>query len=130
KPHGALYNQAQRQQEVAVGVVAAVARLGLPLLGQPGSLLETLALDRDIRYVAEGFPDRRYRADGSLVPRSEPGAVLHELDEIEVQVVRLVKERRVMTLCIHGDEPAAVTNADRVRCLLSRNHIEVRNFLD
>jgi 5-oxoprolinase (ATP-hydrolysing) subunit A len=130
KPHGALYNQAQRQEAVARGVVAAVTRLGLPLLGQPGTYLETLARERGIRYIAEGFPDRRYRADGSLVPRSEPGAVLQDRREIEAQVVRLVDEGRVTTLCIHGDEPEAVANADRVRLILGRNRIEARNFLE
>ena len=62
-------------------------------------------------YVAEGFPDRRYRADGSLVPRSEPDAVLHDPAEIEAQVIRLVSEGKVATLCIHGDDPRAVANA-------------------
>jgi UPF0271 protein len=130
KPHGALYKQAQRQEEVARGVVNAASRLGLPLLGQPGTLLEALARERRLRFVAEGFPDRRYRDDGSLVPRSEPGAVISDLGEIEAQVVRLVAEGRVATLCIHGDEPEAVANADRVRLILDRNGIEARSFLE
>jgi UPF0271 protein len=129
KPHGALYNQAQRQDEVARGVAAAASSLELPLLGQPGTILEALARERGIRFVAEGFPDRRYRDDGSLVPRSEPGAVISDLGEIEAQVVRLVAEGRVATLCIHGDEPGAVANADRVRLMLDRNRIEARSFL-
>ena len=70
KPHGALYNQAQRQEEVAAGVTAALARLNLPLLGQPGSVLESNARRAGVRYVAEGFPDRRYLPDGRLVPRN------------------------------------------------------------
>ena len=70
KPHGALYNQAQHDEEIARGVIAAVAQLGLPLLGQPGTRLESLAREQGVRYLAEGFPDRRYRPDGSLVPRS------------------------------------------------------------
>ena len=90
KPHGALYNQAQRDGEVARGVLAAASRLGLPLLGQPGSLLESRARGHGVRFIAEGFPDRRYRDDGSLVPRGEPGAVLHDLAEIEASVQRLV----------------------------------------
>jgi UPF0271 protein len=130
KPHGALYNQAQRQEEVGLGVIAGAERLGLPLLGQPGTRLETLARERNLSYIAEGFPDRRYRDDGSLVPRSEPGAVLHDLREIEAQVVRFVAEGRVATLCIHGDEPGAVANAVRVRLMLDRNGIEARSFLE
>jgi UPF0271 protein len=130
KPHGALYNQAQRQEEIAQGIVSAVASGKLPLLGQPGSVLERLANEQGVRYIAEGFPDRGYRDDGSLVPRGQPGAILANLDEIEAQVLRLVATRRFATLCIHGDEPEAVANADRVRHSLIRNQIEIRNFLD
>ena len=79
KPHGALYNQAQRDPEIARGVLASIeVEFRLPLIGQPGTLLERMATERSIPYVPEGFPDRRYRDDGSLVPRSEPTAVLHD----------------------------------------------------
>jgi UPF0271 protein len=128
KPHGALYNQAQRQNEIARGVVDAAAKLGLPLLGQPGSLLEGWAKGRGIRYVAEGFPDRRYRDDGSLVPRSEPDAVFQDPDELLFNASRLVQQRRVATLCIHGDEPRAVENARLVRQFLEGQGISVRGF--
>lgn len=130
KPHGALYNQAQREGEVARGVLEAAARLALPLLGQPGSLLESMARGHGVRFIAEGFPDRRYRDDGSLVPRGEPGAVLHDLAEIEASVQRVVAAGRVVTLCVHGDEPAAVANADRIRSILSHRGIAITNFLD
>jgi UPF0271 protein len=128
KPHGALYNQAQREEEAAAGVVAALVRLGLPLLGQPGTLLETRARERGVHYITEGFPDRRYRDDGRLVPRTEPDALLHDPQEIAAQVVRLV-DRGVMTLCIHGDDPRAVANADTVRGMLERHAIALRSFL-
>jgi 5-oxoprolinase (ATP-hydrolysing) subunit A len=130
KPHGALYNQAGREPEIARAIVTAARSFGLPLLGQPGSLVETFAHDGGVVYVAEGFPDRRYRDDGSLSPRSEPGALLHEPNEIEEQVIRLLSERRVATLCIHGDEPAAVANASIVRQVLQRHGIAVRSFVD
>ena len=68
KPHGALYNQAQRDEAIARGVVLAVRRTGLPLLGQPGSVLEQLAAQFGVAYIAEGFPERRYQTDGRLVP--------------------------------------------------------------
>jgi UPF0271 protein len=128
KPHGALYNQAQRQNEIARGVVDAAADLGLPLLGQPGSVLEGWAVGRGIRYIAEGFPDRRYRADGSLVPRSEPDAVLHDPEEMVQQVSLLMARRRVATLCIHGDDPRAVENARLVRQFLETLGVTVRSF--
>ena len=130
KPHGALYNQAQTQEPVALGVLLAARRLGLPLLGQPGTLLERLARGLDVRMIAEGFPDRRYRGPDALVPRSEAGAVLHDPVEIELQVVRLVKEGRAATLCIHGDEPGAVANADLIRQVLDRNRIVIRSFVN
>jgi 5-oxoprolinase (ATP-hydrolysing) subunit A len=131
KPHGALYNQAQRQPEIALGVITSVwTKFPRPLIGQPGTLLERMAVSRSIPYVPEGFPDRRYRDDGSLVPRSEPDAILHDPTEIEAQVLRLVNERRVATLCIHGDDPRAVANAERVRRVLSEHAISIRSFLE
>ena len=81
-----------------------------------------------MRYITEGFPDRRYRDDGRLVPRSEPDAILHDPAEMEAQVVRLV-EQGVMTLCIHGDDPRAVANADTVRAILERHGIALRSFV-
>ena len=102
----------------------------LPLFGQPGSLLEAEARKRRVPFVPEGFPDRRYRADGSLVPRSEPDAVLHDPAEIEAQVLRLVSEGKVATLCIHGDDPRAVANAELVRMVLKKHGIMVRRFRD
>jgi 5-oxoprolinase (ATP-hydrolysing) subunit A len=131
KPHGALYNQAQRDPEIAQGVVAALdGEFRLPLIGQPGTLLERMAGSHSVRYISEGFPDRRYRDDGSLWPRSEPGAVLHDPAAMEAQVLRLVNDRRVLTLCIHGDDPRAVANAELVRGVLSGRGIAIRGFLD
>jgi UPF0271 protein len=129
KPHGALYNQAQREAEVARGVVAAVRRLGLPVLGQPGSVLERLAGESGACFIAEGFPDRRYDADGRLVPRSRPDAVLHDVDEIDAQVARLAG-LGLATLCVHGDTPWAVTTAETVRAALERHAITPRFWGD
>jgi len=130
KPHGALYNQAQREEPIARGVVSAAATLNLPLLGQPGSLVETLCFERELRFIAEGFPDRRYREDGSLMPRSEPGAILVEPEDVAEQVVRLVAERRFATLCIHGDDPRAVANAELVRLALKDQGIRICSFME
>jgi UPF0271 protein len=128
KPHGALYHQAQRQEKVAEGVVAALQRLGLPVLGQPGSVLETRARAGGVRFIAEGFPDRRYRPDGRLVARSEPDAILHDTAEVEAQVVRLVEAGLIQTLCIHGDDPRAVANAGTILAALKRQGVETRRF--
>jgi UPF0271 protein len=128
KPHGALYNQAQRQEEIAEGVIASVRQLGLPILGQPGSALEALARAEGVRFIAEGFPDRRYRPDGRLVARGEPDAILVDPADVEAQVVRLVEEGVIETLCIHGDDPRAVANAETIRAALERHGIALRPF--
>ncbi len=127
KPHGALYNQAQRDPEIARGVVVAAAALGLPILGQPGSAVESQARAVGVRFLAEGFADRRYGADGRLVPRSEPGAVLTEPAAIAEQVRRLVAAG-IATLCLHGDHAGSVELADHVRACLDRAGVAVRPF--
>jgi len=127
KPHGALYNQAQRDPQMAQGIINAVVRLGLPVLGQPGSVLESLADATGVRFVAEGFPDRRYQEDGRLVPRTDPNAVLHDPEEVASQVVRLLK-RGYETLCIHGDAPNAVANALSISEILTQQGIILRSF--
>jgi UPF0271 protein len=129
KPHGALYNQAQRQAEVAAAVVAAARTFDLPLLGLPGSRLEAASRKAGLAYFAEGFPDRRYQSDGSLAPRSEPDAILRDPAQIEKQIVRLVQEGRAATLCIHGDDTQAVANAELARGVLERHGIAVIPFL-
>jgi UPF0271 protein len=128
KPHGALYNQAQREDAIASGIVTALETLGWPVLGQPGSRLEDLARRAGLRFIPEGFADRRYRPDGRLVPRSEPGAILDDPEEIEAQVLRLV-DQGITTICIHGDDPRAVGLSDLVRSVLQRARITPRSFV-
>jgi UPF0271 protein len=120
KPHGALYNQAVQDGEVARAIILAAALFDLPVVGLPGSALEVDARGI-VPFVAEGFADRRYRPDGSLVPRSEPDAFVHDPAEAVAQVDRLIRERGVRTLCVHGDNPDAVAFARAVReALLTR----------
>ena len=127
KPHGALYNQGQRDGRVASAIVAALLRRGLPILGQPGGEVERGARKFGLRFVGEGFADRRYRPDGRLVPRAEPGAVLEDPAEVRDQVLRLV-DRGVETLCVHGDDPRSVALADLVSSILEGAGVEVRGF--
>jgi UPF0271 protein len=129
KPHGALYNQAQHQAEIARGVIAAASEFHLPLLGQPGTLLERLARERDIRFVAEGFPDRRYLADRSLMPRTAPNAVLDDPALIAASVMSLLDDPRIATLCIHGDDLRAVANAELLRRILHQEGITIGGFV-
>lgn len=121
KPHGALYNQACRDRELADLFVIAAAQFRLPVVALPGSRLEAACRDR-VPFVAEGFADRRYRSDGSLVPRSEPDAFVDNPDEAVKQVEWLIREKGVRTICVHGDNPDAVAFTKAVRdALLARN---------
>ncbi len=127
KPHGALYNHACRDEDVAVGVIDAAAEFGLPVVGLPGSWLEAEAAGR-VPFVAEGFGDRRYRPDGSLVPRTEPGAFVHDPDEAVRQVEWLIAEKGVRTVCVHGDNPDAVAFTRAVRESLLRRGFTLNPF--
>jgi UPF0271 protein len=132
KPHGALYNQAMRDDAasgaIRAGLVAAANWLGLPLMGQPGTQVERMRHGYTPRYVTEGFPDRNYRDDGRLVPRSEPGAMVEGVEAVVAQALRLV-DLGLDSLCLHGDAPEAVTRADAIRAALDRAGVGVRSFL-
>jgi UPF0271 protein len=125
KPHGALYNQACRDHGIARAVVTAAEEFGLPVMGLPGSKLEELS---DSRFIPEGFADRRYRPDGSLVPRTEPNAFVEDPDEAARQALWLVRERGVRTLCVHGDNPQAVAFVQALRDALTRAGFTIRAF--
>ncbi|HWE37436.1 MAG TPA: 5-oxoprolinase subunit PxpA [Isosphaeraceae bacterium] len=130
KPHGALYNQAQRDPAVAAGVVAAAARLGLPIFGQPNSCVAAECRRVGLRFVAEGSPDRRYLDDGRLAPRSEPRATLDDPADVLAQLDRLLRpDLGLATLCLHGDHPASARLADLLREALDRDSIAVENVL-
>lgn len=116
KPHGAMYNRACREYDAAADVVDAAAEFGaLPVVGLPGSQVERLAGLVNIPFVPEGFADRRYRPDGSLVPRTEPDAFVRDPEEAVRQVEWLVREKGVRTVCVHGDNPEAVAFTKAVR---------------
>ncbi|GAA4720648.1 5-oxoprolinase subunit PxpA [Nocardioides conyzicola] len=114
KPHGALYHRVLDDEEQAQAVLdgSVLDGRGLPVLGMPGHLL-TLAEAAGRPVLHEGFPDRGYTADGRLVPRSEPGALVTEEDRIVAQALALAPT--VDSLCLHGDSPGAVEHAAAVR---------------
>lgn len=128
KAHGALYNQASRDSETAVSFSVAAYAWNLPIVGLPGSKLERAAKDRGLFFVAEGFADRRYRPDGSLVPRTEPDAFVEDPQEAVEQAERLIAERGVRTLCVHGDNPRAVEFARAVREALLEKGFNLKAF--
>jgi UPF0271 protein len=127
KPHGALYNMACREERYARPVVQAAEILGLPLLALPGSRLDKLSQGR-VRFVAEGFADRRYRSDGSLVPRDQPDAFVKDPEEAVQQADWLIRERGVQSLCVHGDNPQALLFVRELREALVRGGLMVRAF--
>lgn len=141
KPHGALYNQAAGDLALATAVAQATARFSrsLPLYGLASSAaMATAAADAGVRFIPEAFADRRYRPDGTLVPRSEPGAVLTDPDAAATQAVSIAAEGALTavdgsrialsaeTICCHGDTPGAVKIAAAVRSALRDAGVEVR----
>jgi UPF0271 protein len=142
KPHGALYNTAAGDLVQAGAIVAAVSASPVSaVLCQPGSVLASLASAAGLRVVAEGFVDRGYLPDGRLVPRSQPGAVLHDVDAVVARSVRMAVDRvveavdgsvipmPVQSLCVHGDTPGAVVMATAVRTALREAGVDVSPFL-
>lgn len=142
KPHGALYNRIVRDTEQAEAVVAAVHAYdpGLPVLGLPGSAWLSLAEEAGHPVFREAFVDRAYLPDGTLVPRTHDGAVLHDTDAVVAQAVRLATRKEVLaidgtvvpvqadSLCIHGDTPGAVNMAVAVRQGLENAGVDIEAF--
>jgi UPF0271 protein len=119
KPHGALYNAIVHHEAQARAVVDALVVHGgrLPLLGLPGGVAERVAGDLGVTFVREGFADRAYTSEGTLVPRSQPGALLTEPEAVAAQAVRLVADG-VRSICVHSDTPGAAGLAVAARSAL------------
>jgi UPF0271 protein len=132
KPHGALYNQAMRDDPastpIADGLIGAMSLIGLPLMGQPGTRIASLAAEARLVYVREGFPDRGYRDDGRLIPRNEPGALIEGVEPVVEHALQLI-ELGFDSLCLHGDSPQAIGRAEAIRVALDAAGISVRSFL-
>ena len=139
KPHGALYNMAARDPDLADAIARATAAVdrSLLLFGLPGSKSLDAARRHGVRAISEAFADRAYRADGSLVPRSEPGAVIEDARQVVERAVAIARERIVLaadgtrvsldveTICVHGDTPGAAELASRIRQALIDVGIQV-----
>jgi UPF0271 protein len=142
KPHGALYNALVHHEEQAAAVVAAVREYdaSLPVLGLPGSVWLREARAAGLDVVPEAFADRAYTPQGTLVPRREPGAVIHDPEVIAARCVRIATQGEVeavdgsvvavqaASVCVHGDHPGAVESATGVRKALEGAGVEVRAF--
>ncbi|QYN35542.1 LamB/YcsF family protein [Pseudonocardia sp. DSM 110487] len=144
KPHGALYNTIVHHEAQAAAVVAAVRAYDpdLPVLGLPGSVFLTAAEEAGLRTVREFFVDRGYTPQATLVPRSQPGALLHDPAEVTARVLRMVTDGKVTAVdgtdvdvhadsaCVHGDSPGAVAMAEAVRAGLEAAGVELRAFAE
>lgn len=134
KPHGALYNQAAKDRVLANAIARAVKRVSgeLVLVGLAGSSLVEAGVEAGLRAANEGFPDRNYNPDGTLVSRREPHALLELPEEIALHALELARQGiafsgrrvRVETLCLHGDHPRSVENARAVRDAFQESGIE------
>ncbi len=142
KPHGALYNTIVHHESQAAAVVEAVTSYdpGLPVLGLPGSRWLALAEAAGLTTYAEAFADRGYTPEGTLVPRSEGGAVLADAEEVADRVLRMVVDHQVeavdgslvdvepASICLHGDTPGAVEMARAVRARLTDAGVTLAPF--
>jgi UPF0271 protein len=140
KPHGALYNMAAKQTELARAIAEAVYRVNpeLYLVGLAGSHLIEQGQAAGLRVISEVFSDRTYQQDGSLTPRSQPDALITDDEQAVQQVIRMVKEGKVRTqqgsdieilaetVCIHGDGPHALAFARHIREALQSAGIAVQ----
>jgi len=123
KPHGAFYHDVLGDPALADVLTDLLRRTGLPLMGMAGTGHEEIAARAGVALVREGFADRLYRNDGTLVPRTEPGAVHSDPVEMGRQAVGLVG--RVDSICVHGDTPGCVEAARAVRQALTQAGFEV-----
>jgi len=138
KPHGALYNLASQDTAAARAIAQAVTEFNpdLILVGLAGSELIRQGEAAGLRVAQEGFPDRAYLPDGSLMPRAQPGAVISDPDAVAENALRLVEEGvrikdeiiKIDTLCLHGDHPEAVNNARRIRKALEAEGVKIRSL--
>ncbi len=139
KPHGAMYNRAVNDEPLARSICEAVLEVdpGMALVALAGSPWVGLAKDMGLRVAREIFADRALNADGTLVSRSRPGSVLHDVDEVVERSIRMVTERTAKTidggeieveadsLCVHGDTPGAVDMAKALRRELEAAGVQV-----
>jgi UPF0271 protein len=140
KPHGALYNMAVRDQELANAIGRAIAQIDtkLILFASENSELARAGTTNGLQIAHEVFADRNYLSDGSLVPRSRPDALLHDPEEAASRVVRMLREGKVRsvdgvdvdvraeTICLHGDKPGAVEFARALCSRLENEGVTIR----
>lgn len=144
KPHGALYNMAAKNRPLAEAIAKAVYKVDseLILFGLAGSELIKAGTEIGLRTANEVFADRTYQEDGSLTPRRESNAVITDDNEAINQVIRMIKEGKVLsqqgvdiqiksdTVCIHGDGVHALTFARKIKELMEFSGVNLQNFIN
>ena len=144
KPHGALYNTIAEDAVQADAVIAGIRAVdpGLILMALAGAPILDRARNAGLGVVAEAFADRAYTPTGALVSRREPGAVLHDPDQVAARMLRLATEGvieaadgstlrlQAHSICVHGDSPAAVDMAARIREWLTAKGVDIRSFAE
>lgn len=140
KPHGAMYNMAARDESLARAICEGILEVNpkLTLLALSGSAMVSAAHALGLSVKSEVFADRSYQADGTLVPRSRPGAMITDEDEAIARVIRMAKEGVVRSVdgvdvpltadsvCVHGDGEKALAFVRRIRAALTDADIEVK----
>lgn len=142
KPHGALYNAAAKDHELAVAICQGIYRVDpdLPIYGLANSELISAAQEVGLPYAQEAFGDRNYNADGTLVSRSLPNAVIKDPKEVAQRVASMVNDQEIIALdgtkiplkpdsiCVHGDNQAALDIVKQLHVGLSEAGIEIKTF--
>jgi UPF0271 protein len=144
KPHGALANVAAAERDVADAIARSVRAVdrGLTVLAISGTELERAAAGAGLRVFSEIYADRGYAADGQLVPRSQPGALIHDAKEAAARLVAFFDSGVMPTvdgggvrlaadsICVHGDNPAAIAMATHVRAILIEQGLTIAPFVE
>jgi len=144
KPHGAMYNMAAKSQDLAMAIAEAIYEFDpeIILMALAGSVQLEAGKQVGLRVASEVFADRAYQADGSLVPRSKEGAVIHDSDLAIARTIKMVKEGTVTaitgeevkiaadSICVHGDNPQAVEFVKNIRARLIAEGVSIAPLWD
>lgn len=143
KPHGALYNQAFKDEAIAEGICQGILNVNPDIIvyAQSGSELVKMAQAMQLKTCSEVFADRTYQSDGSLTPRTEKNSLLHDVDEVQAHVLQMVKLQKVTvngilipiqadTICVHGDGDHPLDFVKRIHKTLLQNNIQIQSTYD
>lgn len=142
KVHGSLNNMANEDEDLAFAIARAIKGVDASLVNvcMPGLLMEKASETINVRVAKEFFADRAYEDNGTLMSRKKPGAVMHDADAAAERILRTLQDKALTTasgkriplqfdtICVHGDEPSAVTMARTIRAKLEANGVSIASF--